>query len=97
MVCATKLKDLINLLRIGVIELNTNCYESKVLFPPKYRELLQLAVAAQIPCQYCIYFHTSVAKAFGATDEDIHEAIAKGEQIRHWRSIYAKQVNRKTP
>jgi len=55
--------------------------------PAKYRELLQLAVAAQIPCQYCIYFHTSAAKAFGATDEEIHEAIAQGAQTRHWSMI----------
>ena len=59
--------------------------ESKI--PPKYRELLQLAVAAQIPCQYCIYFHTSAAKAFGATDEEVYEAIAQGAQTRHWSMI----------
>lgn len=59
--------------------------ESKI--PPKYRELLQLAVAAQIPCQYCIYFHTSAAKAFGATDEEIYEAVAQGAQTRHWSMI----------
>ncbi len=55
--------------------------------PPKYRELLQLAVAAQIPCQYCIYFHTAAARANGATDEEIQEAIAQGAQTRHWSMI----------
>lgn len=64
---------------------NLNSPESKI--PPKYRELLQLAVAAQIPCQYCIYFHTSAAKAYGATDEEIHEAVAQGAQTRHWSMI----------
>jgi AhpD family alkylhydroperoxidase len=59
--------------------------QSKI--PPKYRELLQLAVAAQIPCQYCIYFHTAAAKAFGATDEEIQEAVAQGAQTRHWSMI----------
>ena len=59
--------------------------ESKI--PAKYRELLQLAVAAQIPCQYCIYFHTAAAKAYGATDEEIHEAVAQGAQTRHWSMI----------
>ncbi|HLF63112.1 MAG TPA: carboxymuconolactone decarboxylase family protein [Saprospiraceae bacterium] len=57
------------------------------LIPAKYRELLQLAVAAQIPCQYCIYFHTAAAKANGATDEEIQEAIAQGAQTRHWSMI----------
>ncbi len=55
--------------------------------PPKYRELLQLAVASQIPCSYCIYFHTAAAKAHGATDAEIHDAIAQGAQTRHWSMI----------
>lgn len=59
--------------------------DSKI--PAKYRELLQLAVAAQIPCQYCIYFHTAAAKAYGATEEEIQEAVAQGAQTRHWSMI----------
>ena len=59
--------------------------ESKI--PAKYRELLQLAVASQIPCHYCIYFHSAAAKAYGATDEEIREAIAQGAQTRHWSMI----------
>jgi AhpD family alkylhydroperoxidase len=42
----------------------------------KTKELIGLAVAAQIPCEYCIYFHTEVAKLNGATDEEIKEAVA---------------------
>ena len=55
--------------------------------PPKYRELLQLAVASQIPCDYCIYYHVTVAKVYGATDEEIQEAVAQGAQTRHWSMI----------
>jgi AhpD family alkylhydroperoxidase len=55
--------------------------------PPKYRELLQLAVASQIPCDYCIYYHVTVAKALGATDEEIQEAVAQSAQTRHWSTI----------
>ena len=62
-----------------------NSPESKI--PPKYRELLQLAVAAQIPCDYCIYFHTASAKAYGATEEEIQEALAHGAQTRYWSMI----------
>lgn len=62
-----------------------NSPESKI--PAKYRELLQLAVASQIPCQYCIYFHTAAAKAYGATEEEIREAVAQGAQTRHWSMI----------
>ncbi|MEN8139006.1 MAG: carboxymuconolactone decarboxylase family protein [Bacteroidota bacterium] len=62
-----------------------NSPDSKI--PPKYRELIQLGVAAQIPCDYCIYFHIASAKAFGATDEEIQEAVAHGAQTRHWSMI----------
>ncbi|MDX1642356.1 MAG: carboxymuconolactone decarboxylase family protein [Balneolaceae bacterium] len=55
--------------------------------PPKYRELLQLSVASQIPCNYCIYFHTASAKAYGANEEEIQEAVAHGAQTRHWSMI----------
>ena len=54
---------------------------------PKYRELIQLAVASQIPCVYCVYFHTEAAKAFGATDAEIEEAVAHGAQTRHWSMV----------
>ena len=55
--------------------------------PPKYRELMQLSVASQIPCDYCIYYHVTVAKAYGATDEEIKEAIAHGAQTRQWSMV----------
>ena len=55
--------------------------------PAKYRELIQLAVASQIPCVYCVYYHVTVAKALGATEEEIKEAVAHGGQTRHWSMI----------
>jgi AhpD family alkylhydroperoxidase len=42
----------------------------------KTKELIGLAVAAQVPCDYCVYFHTEAARLNGATDEEIKEAIA---------------------
>ena len=53
----------------------------------KTKELLGLAVASQIPCEYCIYFHTSAAKANGATDEEIQEAVAMAAIVRHWSTV----------
>lgn len=53
----------------------------------KTKELLGLAVAAQIPCQYCIYFHTAAAKANGATDEEVREAVAMAAIVRHWSTV----------
>jgi AhpD family alkylhydroperoxidase len=53
----------------------------------KTKELIGLAVAAQIPCQYCIYFHTAAAKANGATDEEIKETVAMAAVVRHWSTV----------
>jgi AhpD family alkylhydroperoxidase len=53
----------------------------------KTKELLGLAVAAQIPCQYCVYFHTAAAKAHGATEEEIREAVAMAAIVRHWSTV----------
>ena len=53
----------------------------------KNSELIQLAVASQIPCVYCVYFHRVAAKGFGATDEEINEAIALGAETRHWSMV----------
>lgn len=55
--------------------------------PVKYRELMRLAVASQIPCNYCIYFHTEVAKAYGATEEEVKEAVLNGASTRNWSMI----------
>ena len=59
----------------------------KTALDGKTKELLGLAVAAQIPCQYCIYFHTLAAKANGASDEEIKEAIAMAAIVRHWSTM----------
>jgi len=53
----------------------------------KTKELIGLAVAAQIPCAYCIYFHTAAAKANGATDEEIREAVGMAAIARHWSTV----------
>jgi AhpD family alkylhydroperoxidase len=53
----------------------------------KQKELIGLAVAAQIPCSYCIYLHTQAAKLNGATDEDIREAVAMAAITRHWSTV----------
>jgi len=53
----------------------------------KNTELIQLAVASQIPCVYCVYFHRLSAKQYGATDQEINEAIALGAETRHWSMV----------
>lgn len=59
----------------------------KTALDGKTKELMGLAVAAQIPCQYCIYFHTQAAKLNGATDEEIKEAVAMAAIVRHWSTM----------
>ncbi len=50
--------------------------------PPKYESLIGLAVAAQIPCEYCIYANTINAKKAGATDAEIRQAVAIAGMVR---------------
>lgn len=54
---------------------------------PKYGELIGLGVASQIPCDYCVYAHTTMARMYGATEEEIQEAVMKGAEVRHWSTI----------
>ncbi|MFN3743880.1 MAG: carboxymuconolactone decarboxylase family protein [Hyphomicrobiaceae bacterium] len=63
----------------------------------KTKELLGLAVAAQIPCTYCVYFHTAAAKANGASEDEIREAVAMGAIVRHWSTVLnGMQVDQKS-
>jgi AhpD family alkylhydroperoxidase len=50
----------------------------------KQKELIGLAVAAQIPCEYCIEGHTEFAKLNGASANEIGEAVAMAGLTRHW-------------
>ncbi len=53
----------------------------------KTKELIALAVSAQIPCDYCVYSHTRGAEAHGATDAEMREALATGALIRKWSTL----------
>lgn len=53
----------------------------------KTKELIGLGIAAQIPCHYCVYFHTAAAKANGATEQEIREAVAMAAIVRHWSTV----------
>lgn len=56
----------------------------QTLLSAKEKELIALSVAAQIPCNNCVYLHTESAKANGATEEEIRETIAMSAATRHW-------------
>lgn len=52
--------------------------------PNKYRELIGLAIAAVTKCRYCALYHTEVAKLFGATDEEIEDALHYAKASAGW-------------
>jgi len=68
-------------------ELKSVQLNPKTALPSKTKELIGLAVAAQIPCRYCVYFHTQVAKLGGASDAEIKDAIAMAAITRHWSTV----------
>jgi AhpD family alkylhydroperoxidase len=68
-------------------EFKTVQLNPKTQLDGKTKELLGLAVASQIPCGYCIYFHTAAAKANGATEEEIRETVAMAAIVRHWSTV----------
>ena len=53
----------------------------------KTRELIALAVAAQIPCGYCVYGHMKAARAQGASEAEIREAVATAANVRQWSTV----------
>lgn len=53
----------------------------------KTRELIALGVSAQIPCEYCVYAHNKNARAAGATEAEIREAVATAAHVRHWSTV----------
>jgi len=69
-------------------ELKSVQLNPKTALSMKQKELIGLAVAAQIPCRYCVYFHTNVGtKLGGANDTEIKEAIAMAAITRHWSTV----------
>jgi AhpD family alkylhydroperoxidase len=60
----------------------------KTALTPKEKSLISLAVAAQIPCSYCIWSDTENARHAGASDEEIQEAVAMSALTRHWSTIF---------
>lgn len=53
----------------------------------KTKELIGLAVSAQVPCEYCIYFHTEAARLNGATEQEIQEAVGMAAITRQGSTL----------
>jgi len=52
--------------------------------PQKYRELIGLGISAVSKCRYCTLYHTGMAKFYGATDEEIEEAVHYSKASAGW-------------
>jgi AhpD family alkylhydroperoxidase len=66
--------------------------ESKI--PNKYRELIGLGIAGATKCQYCALFHTEAARLFGASEEEIEEAMHYAKFTSGWSTyINGLQIN----
>ena len=78
------------------MEMKTLQMNPNTALPPKIKELIGLAVSAQVPCRYCIYAHTQFAKLGGASDAEIGEAVAVAALARHW-STYLNGIQTDEP
>jgi AhpD family alkylhydroperoxidase len=66
----------------------------QTLIPNKYKELIGLAVAAVTRCHYCALFHTEAAKLFGASEDEIEEAMHYTKVVSGWSTyINGMQVD----
>ena len=66
--------------------------ESKI--PAKYREMIGLAVAANIKCPYCTLFHTGAAQLHGASDDELQEIYFLASFTSRWSAmIHAQQYD----
>lgn len=63
----------------------------ETLIPNKYKELMGVALHSETKCHYCTLFHTEAAKLFGATDEEIQEAVHYAKASLGW-SAYLNGV-----
>jgi AhpD family alkylhydroperoxidase len=66
--------------------------ETKI--PGKYREMIGLAISANLKCPYCQLFHTGVAKMQGASDEELAEIYFLASFASRWSAmIHAQHYN----
>ena len=56
----------------------------ETLIPNKYKELMGIAIHSETKCDYCTLFHTEAARLFGATDEEIQEAVHYAKMTLGW-------------
>ena len=56
----------------------------KTRIPNKYKELMGIALHSETKCDYCTLFHTEAARLFGASEEEIQEAVHYAKMSVGW-------------
>ncbi len=64
---------------------------AETAIPNKYKELIGVGVHSETKCRYCTLFHQEAAKLFGATDEEIQEAVHFAKYTAGW-SVYLNGI-----
>lgn len=65
--------------------------------PAKYRELIGLAVAANIRCPYCTHFHRGAAQLQGATEAELAEiSFLASYTPRYSAMLHAQEYDQDT-
>lgn len=59
--------------------------------PAKYREMIGLAVAANLKCPYCQHMHLGMAKAYGASEEELSELAFLASFTSRWSAMLHAQ------
>jgi len=60
----------------------------KTALPVKTKDLIGLAIAAQMPSRLTAWSYSRCAKASGASDAEIKEAVAISALARHWSTFF---------
>lgn len=61
------------------------------VIPPKYREMIELAVAASMKCPYCEAFHRGAAELHGATEDELAEVGVLASLTTRWSAMIHAQ------
>ncbi|MBI0583945.1 MAG: carboxymuconolactone decarboxylase family protein [Methanomassiliicoccus sp.] len=61
------------------------------VIPAKYREMIGLAIAANLKCPYCQAMHLNMAKGYGATEEELSELSFMASFTSRWSAMIHAQ------
>jgi AhpD family alkylhydroperoxidase len=65
----------------GFVAFDNAAFEGGVI-PPKYKELMAVAVALTTQCPYCIEVHAKKARKAGATEQELTETTLVAAALR---------------